>query len=70
VAGILKNAWEAFPNRLIPLVTWVLSATAYVLVTKDFTGAGLVEGILTAAMATGVHSGLKNSLETKQKESA
>lgn len=68
LAAILKNAFEKFPNRLIPLVTWGLAGTAYVIVTRDFTPQGVIAGILTSAVATGVHSGLKNSLPPAKPE--
>jgi hypothetical protein len=63
VGGIIKHAIPRLPNNWIPLITWVLSAAAYITVTKDTSGTGLITGVLVAAMATGIHSGLKNTLE-------
>ena len=62
LGAILKNAFPAFPNRLIPLLTWLLGTVGYCLSIGSWTGASLFQGILLSATATGIHSGLKNSL--------
>lgn len=64
VGAILKNAFPTFPNRLIPLLTWCLGVVAYLSLvggwgdTKQW-----IAAVVAAATATGVHSGIKNSVE-------
>ena len=66
IGGILKHAFPRFPNRFIPLVTWMLAAPTYIILTRDYSPAGVLVGILTAAVATGIHSGIKNTLGGEQ----
>lgn len=64
VGGILKNAIPSFPNRMIPLVTLVLGVVAYLAISSGWNEpAQWVAAIVTAATATGTHSGIKNSFE-------
>jgi hypothetical protein len=64
VGALLKNAFPAFPNRLIPLVTWVLGVAAYQSLTAGWPDPRQwVAAVVAAATATGIHSGLKNSVE-------
>jgi hypothetical protein len=66
VGAILKNAFPAFPNRLIPLVTWVLGLAAYLAMTKGWADPQQwVAGVITAATATGLHSGVKNTVQSE-----
>lgn len=63
VGGILKNAFPSFPNRLIPLITWLLGVVAYLAISKGWSDPGQwIAAIVAAATATGTHSGIKNSL--------
>lgn len=64
IAGaILKHAFPTLPNRFIPLMTWILGALGYLLKSGDWTGPNIFTAILVAASATGIHSGLKNTME-------
>lgn len=66
VGSILKNAFPNFPNRFIPLTTWLLGVIAYMTITKGWAdGQNWIAAIITAATATGTHSAIKNSLEPK-----
>lgn len=63
VGGILKHAFPGFPNRFIPLTTWLLGVIAYMVLSKGWTEpAQWLAAIMAAASATGVHSTLKNTL--------
>lgn len=63
VGTILKNAFPAFPNRLIPLVTWVLGVLAYLALSKGWGDPQQwIAAVVAAATATGVHSGIKNTM--------
>ena len=65
VGSILKNAFPSFPNRLIPLVTWVLGVAAYLAMSKGWGDPQQwLAGIITAASATGLHSATKNTIQT------
>lgn len=64
VGAIFKNAFPNFPNRLIPLFTWVLGVLAYLALSKGWTDATQwIAAIIAAATATGTHSGIKNSFQ-------
>jgi len=63
VGALLKNAFPAFPNRLIPLCTWVLGVVAYLAMSKGWSDSSQwIAAVVAAATATGTHSGIKNSL--------
>lgn len=63
VGGILKNAFPSFPNRVIPLITWLLGVVAYLAISKGWSDPGQwIAAIVAAATATGTHSGIKNTL--------
>lgn len=67
VGGILKNAFPNFPNRLIPLVTWVLGVAAYLAMSKGWGDPQQwMAGIITAASATGLHSATKNTMQSDE----
>lgn len=63
VGAILKNAIPQLPNRWIPLITWILGVIAYLSLTNGWKDANQwIAAIVTAATATGAHSGIKNTL--------
>src|SRR5512136_1364919 len=63
VGAIFKNAFPAFPNRFIPLLTWTLGVVAYLTLTSGWNDPkAWVAAVIAAATATGVHSGIKNTL--------
>ncbi|MCX7915076.1 MAG: hypothetical protein N3A53_02070 [Verrucomicrobiae bacterium] len=69
LGAILKNAFPAFPNRFIPLTTWLLGVIAYQTLTNGWgDGASWLAAIITAATATGTHSAFKNTLQQSPKE--
>lgn len=63
LGAILKNAFPNFPNRFIPLVTLVAGTVGFVLKSGDHTWNGIFNAMLVAAAATGIHSGIKNTLQ-------
>lgn len=64
VGAIFKNAFPSFPNRLIPLLTWILGVLSYLALTKGWTDSQQwIAAIIAAASATGIHSGIKNTME-------
>jgi hypothetical protein len=68
VGGILKNAFPQFPNRLIPLVTWVLGVLAYLAMSEGWSNPQQwVAGVVAAATATGLHSATKNTIQNGNK---
>lgn len=63
VGAFLKNAFPAFPNRFIPLLTWAMGALAYLTLSNGWTDPKqYLAAIITAATATGLHSGVKNTV--------
>lgn len=63
VGALLKNAFPSFPNRLIPLSTWLLGVLAYLAISKGWADPGQwIVAIVAAATATGTHSSVKNTL--------
>lgn len=65
VGAILKNAFPNFPNRFIPLLTWILGTVAVCSQTGQWNFNGVLSAFLLAASATGIHSGIKNTIEAK-----
>jgi len=66
VGAILKNAFPKFPNRLIPLLTWVLGVTGYQALVGGWSDPKQwIAAVVAAATATGIHSGLKNTLQSE-----
>lgn len=66
VGALLKHAFPNFPNRLIPLFTWVLGVVAYLAISKGWADAGQwIAAVVAAATATGAHSGVKNTMPEK-----
>lgn len=64
VGAILKHAFPAFPNRLIPLATLLLGIVSYLTLTGGWTsGPQWIAAVIAAATATGAHSGIKNTLQ-------
>lgn len=65
VGVILKNAFPDFPNRLIPLCTFIMGTLGYMVMTDSpmASGKAWFTSILVAATATGLHSGLKNTFQ-------
>lgn len=64
VGSILKNAFPNLPNRIIPLITWVLGVVAYLSMTGGWRDANQwIAAVVAAATATGTHSGIKNSFQ-------
>jgi hypothetical protein len=64
VGGILKNAFPSFPNRFIPLVTWVLGVVAYLVITNGWNQpAQWLAAVITSATATGTYSAVKNTVQ-------
>jgi len=71
VGALLKNAFPKFPNRLIPLLTWVLGVVGYqALVTGWTDPKQWLAAVIAAATATGIHSGIKNTVQTTQRPDA
>jgi len=67
VGAILKNAFPNFPNRLIPLFTWLIGVLAYQALVVGWTDPkAWVAAVLAAATATGIHSGIKNTVQSEQ----
>jgi len=67
VGAVLKNAFPNFPNRLIPLCTWVLGVLSYQALSGGWSDPKQwIAAVITAATATGVHSGIKNSMEKSE----
>lgn len=64
VGALLKHAFPAFNNRWIPLLTWTLGTIAFVLKSQDYSVTGIFIGVVVAAAATGIHSGIKNTVES------
>lgn len=65
VGGLLKNAFPSFPNRFIPLLTWILGVPSFLALSAAGAWtdpAAWTNAALLCASATGIHSGLKNSL--------
>lgn len=67
---LLKNAFPKFPNRFIPLLTWLLAVPAFVVFSGDASAKGLVTAAMVALTATGIHSGIKNTLLGSDGDSA
>lgn len=65
-AYILKHAFPAFPNRFIPLLTWVGGITGYLIKSGDTSANGIFTAVLVAATATGIHSGIKNTFQKRE----
>lgn len=66
VGFILKHAFPQFPNRMIPLVTLVLSTLGYLAMTDGWSQPQQwFAALIAAATATGTHSGLKNTFVNK-----
>lgn len=65
VGAILKNAVPQFPTRFIPLLTMVGGTIGYMLMTDSAWGSGKAwfTALLVAASATGIHSGIKNTVQ-------
>lgn len=69
VGSILKNAFPSFPNRLVPLVTWTLGIVAYLILSKGWSDAEQwLAAVLASASATGIHSGIKNTIQARSEE--
>jgi len=67
VGAILKNAFPKFPNRLIPMFTWVLGVLGYQSLVGGWSDPKQwIAAVVAAATATGIHSGLKNTIQTTQ----
>lgn len=67
VGAIFKNAFPSFPNRLIPLLTWLLGVAAYLALTNGWANAQQwLAAIIAAASATGIHSGIKNTFQNNE----
>lgn len=66
VGAILKNAFPKFPNRAIPAITWILGVLAYLTLAKGWGDPQQwLAAIVTAATATGLHSGIKNTVQSE-----
>lgn len=64
VGTIFKNAFPDFPNRFIPLLTWVLGMGAYLTLTNGWHDPKQwLAAIVAAATATGTHSAIKNTVQ-------
>src|SRR5690242_20151075 len=64
LGAILKNAFPAFPNRFIPVVTWIVGVFAYQIIAKGWSDPQQwLAAVMAAASATGIHSGVKNTFE-------
>ena len=64
VGAFLKNAVPQLPSRWIPLVTWALALVGWMALTKGWSDpAQWIAGIVAAATATGMHSGIKNTAQ-------
>lgn len=65
LSALLKNAWDAFPNRLIPITNLVLGVPSYIVLLNGnvWSLQKVMEAIFIVAAAVGVHSGLKNTGE-------
>ena len=62
VGAILKNAFPAFPNRFIPVLTWVMGVAAYLTLTGGWTDSKQwLAAIVAAATATGTHSAMQHT---------
>lgn len=68
VGGILKNAFPDFPNRFVPLITWLIGTFGYMLMTGASWGDGKAwfNAFMVAASATGIHSGIKNTFQNQE----
>ena len=67
VGALLKNAFPAFPNRLIPFLTWLLGVAAYLALSKGWSEPSQwIAAVVTAATATGIHSGIKNTVQKEE----
>ena len=65
VGAILKNAFPKVPNRIIPFITWCLGVVAYLAISKGWAdSAQWIAAVVASATATGVHSGIKNTLQS------
>lgn len=66
VGAILKNAFPSFPNRIIPLITLFGGVLAYQATSNGWTDPKQwIAAIVAAATATGIHSGIKNTVEKR-----
>lgn len=64
VGTIFKNAFPNFPNRFIPLLTWVLGMGAYLTLTNGWHDPKQwLAAVVAAATATGTHSAIKNTVQ-------
>lgn len=61
LGAILKHAFPAFPNRLIPAVTLVAGVPLFMFKSGDVSMNGFVTALLVSITAVGVHSGIKNT---------
>lgn len=69
VGALLKNAFPNFPNRLIPLLTWALGLLAYLALSNGWADSKQwIAAVVAAATATGMHSGIKNSVAKPEAE--
>lgn len=67
VGSILKNAFPNLPNRIIPLITWVLGVVAYLSLSGGWTNSqAWIAAIVASATATGTHSGIKNTFQKEE----
>ena len=65
VGALLKNAFPKFPNRLIPFFTWVLGVAGYQALSGGWSDPKQwVAAVIAAATATGIHSGIKNTVQS------
>lgn len=66
VGAIFKNAFPSFPNRFIPLLTWLMGVAAYLALTNGWANSQQwLAAIIAAASATGIHSGIKNTFQNE-----
>lgn len=67
IGAILKNAIPAFPNRFIPLLTLILGVAAYLSMSGGWNDPKQwVAAFMAAATATGTHSTVKNTFQSRE----
>lgn len=64
VGYVLKSL--AVTSRAIPAVVWIATTVVYTLYTGDLSARGIVVGLCAGLTASGLHSGVKNSLERRE----
>lgn len=67
LGAVLKNAFPNFPNRFIPLLTWIVGVLAYLALSGAWSDPKQwIAAILASATATGIHSGVKNTFSAAE----